>query len=79
MKFYTASRDVTYLFTDSDEICSAYVKLNSKHILFVRIFRFLLTYNLGIAINHTFPLTIKRWKTPLCYKVIYLPTVAEVH
>ena len=36
----TALRDVTYLFTDPDEICTAYVKLNSKHILFVRIFRF---------------------------------------
>ena len=36
----TESRDVTYLFTDPDEICTAYVKLNSKHILFVRIFRF---------------------------------------
>ena len=35
----TASRDVTYLFTDPDEICTAYVNLNSKHILFVRIFR----------------------------------------
>ena len=34
------SRDVTYLFIDPDEICTAYVKLNSKHILFVRIFRF---------------------------------------
>ena len=31
----TASRDVTYLFTDPDEICIAYVKLNSKHILFL--------------------------------------------
>ena len=36
----TASRDVTYLFTDPDEICTAYVKLNSKHILFVKIFQF---------------------------------------
>ena len=36
----TASRDDTYLITDPDEICTAYVKLNSKHILFVRIFRF---------------------------------------
>ena len=36
----TASRDVTYLFIDPDEICTAYVKLNSKHILFVRIFWF---------------------------------------
>ena len=34
----TASRDVTYLFTDPDEICTAYVKLNSKHILFMRIY-----------------------------------------
>ena len=34
----TASRDVTYLFTDPDEICTAYVKSNSKHILFMRIF-----------------------------------------
>ena len=41
MIFYndvTASRDVTYLFTDPDEISTAYVKLNSKHILFMRIF-----------------------------------------
>ena len=30
----TASRDVTYLFTDPDKICTAYVKLNSKHILY---------------------------------------------
>ena len=30
----TASRDVTYLFTDSDRICTAYVKLNSNLILF---------------------------------------------
>ena len=30
----TASRDVTYLFTDPDKICTAYVKLNSNHILF---------------------------------------------
>ena len=36
----TASRDVTYLFTDPDEICTAYVKLHFKHILFMRIFRF---------------------------------------
>ena len=34
----TTSRDVTYLFTDPDEMCTAYVKLNSKHILFVRMF-----------------------------------------
>ena len=34
----TASRDVTYLFTDPDKICTAYVKLNSKHIFFMRIF-----------------------------------------
>ena len=34
----TASRDVTYLFPDPDEICTAYVKLNFKHILFKRIF-----------------------------------------
>ena len=32
-----ASHDVTYLFTDPDEICTAYVKLNYKHILFMRI------------------------------------------
>ena len=36
----TASRDVTYLFTDPDKIFTAYVKLNSNHILFVRIFWF---------------------------------------
>ena len=36
----TASSDVTYLFTDPDEICMAYVKLKSKHILFVKILRF---------------------------------------
>ena len=41
----TASRDVTYLFTDRNEICTAYVKLNSKHILFVRIFRFLIYFS----------------------------------
>ena len=35
-----ASRDITYLFTDPDEICTAYVKLHSKH-LFMRIFRFI--------------------------------------
>ena len=34
----TASRDVTYLFTDPDEICTSYLKLNSKHILFMIIF-----------------------------------------
>ena len=34
----TASRDVTYLFTDPDKICTAYVKLNSKHIMFMKIF-----------------------------------------
>ena len=34
----TASRDVTYLFTDPSEISTAYVKLNSKHNLFMRIF-----------------------------------------
>ena len=34
----TMTYDVTYSFTDPDEICTAYVKLNSKHILFVRIF-----------------------------------------
>ena len=32
--YVTASRDVTYLFTDLDEISKAYVKLNSKHILY---------------------------------------------
>ena len=36
----TASRDVTYLFTNPDEISTAYVKLNSKHNMCVRIFRF---------------------------------------
>ena len=41
----TASRDVTYLFTDPDEISTAYVKFNSKHILFVRIFRFIFRDN----------------------------------
>ena len=30
----------TYLFTDPDEIYTAYVKSNSKHILFMRIFWF---------------------------------------
>ena len=34
----TASRDVTYFLTDPDKICSANVKLNSNHILFMRIF-----------------------------------------
>ena len=41
----TASCGVTYLFTDPDEICTAYVKLNSKHILFVGIFRFIFRGN----------------------------------
>ena len=44
MKFsiMTSPRQVTsqILFTDPDEICTAYVKLHSKHILFMRIFRF---------------------------------------
>ena len=31
---------IFYLWTDSNEICTAYVKLNSKHILFMRIFSF---------------------------------------
>ena len=30
--------DVTYLFADPNNICTPYVKLNSKHILFMRIF-----------------------------------------
>ena len=34
----TASCDITYLFTNPDEICTACVKLNSKHILLMRIF-----------------------------------------
>ena len=29
---------IFYLWADSNEICTAYVKLNSKHILFMRIF-----------------------------------------
>ena len=29
---------IFYLWTDSNEICTAYVKSNSKHILFMRIF-----------------------------------------
>ena len=37
--------DVTFLFTDPDKICTAYVKLNSKHILFVRIFWFSIIFN----------------------------------
>ena len=41
----TASRDVTYLFTNPDEICTAYVKLNSKHILFMRMFRFSICFS----------------------------------
>ena len=37
----TPSEDmIFYLWTDSNEICKAYVKLNSKHILFIRIFLF---------------------------------------
>ena len=40
-----ASRDVTYLFTDPDKICTAYVKLNSKHILFLRIFWFPINFS----------------------------------
>ena len=35
---HMTSSDVTYLFTDPDEIRPAYVKLNSKHILFIEIF-----------------------------------------
>ena len=31
---------IFYLWTDSNETCTSYVKLNSKHILFVRIFWF---------------------------------------
>ena len=42
---HVTSSDVTYLFTDPDEIRTAYVKLNSKHILFVRIFRFIFRDN----------------------------------
>ena len=41
----TASRDVTYLFTDPDKICTAYVKLNSKHILFMRSFWFPINFS----------------------------------
>ena len=41
----TPSRDVTYLFTDPNKICTPYVKLNSKHILFMRIFRFIFRDN----------------------------------
>ena len=41
----TASRDVTYLFTDPDKICTAYVKLNSKHVLFIRIFWFTIYFS----------------------------------
>ena len=29
---------IFYLWTDSNEICTAYVKLNSNHIVFMRIF-----------------------------------------
>ena len=29
---------IFYLWTDSNEICTAFVKLNSEHILFMRIF-----------------------------------------
>ena len=31
---------IFFLWTDSNEICTAYVKLNSKHILFMRFFWF---------------------------------------
>ena len=41
----TASRDVTYLLTDPDEIRTAYVKLNSKHISFMRIFWFTIYFS----------------------------------
>ena len=41
----TASRDVTYLFTDRDEIWIAYVKSNSKHILFMIIFWFTIYFS----------------------------------
>ena len=34
----TASRDVTYFLTDPDKICTANVKLNSNHILFMKFF-----------------------------------------
>ena len=32
--------DFLFIWTDSNEICTAYVKLNSKHILFMRFFYF---------------------------------------
>ena len=35
---------IFYLWTDSNEICTAYVKLNSEHILFMRIFWFLIQF-----------------------------------
>ena len=37
--------DVTYLITDPNKICTAYVKLNSKHILFMKIFRFTIGFS----------------------------------
>ena len=46
----TASRDVTYLFTDPDEICTAYVKLNYKHILFLRKFEKISIFDLFFEI-----------------------------
>ena len=52
----TASRDVTYLFTDPNKICTAYVKLNSKHILFVREFfdlRYIFRDNYDYIVIHT--------------------------
>ena len=60
----TASRDITmtscsYLFTDPNKICTAYVKLNSKHILFMRIFRFIFRDNYDYSFhNH------KRGRSP---------------
>ena len=55
MKFsiMTSPRQVTsqILFTDPDEICTAYVKLHSKHILFIRIFRFSINFHIYIYIH----------------------------
>ena len=51
----TASRDVTYLFTDPDEICTTYVKLHSKHILFIRIFRFIFRDNCDYSFHIYIP------------------------
>ena len=62
-----ASRDATYLFTNPYEICTAYVKLISKHILLVRIFRFIFRDNYDISIY----ILIKLW-SPWLYVCLFV-------